>query len=55
MAYTDMESVVEAVKATGVHINETEDVEFSLAVYMHPYPSDVLSVWVYVASLVKRR
>lgn len=55
MAYTDMEAVTEAVKATGVHCNETEGVEFAVAVYIHPYPNDVLSVWIYVASLVKRR
>lgn len=55
MAYTDMEAVTEAVKATGVHCNETDGVEFAVAVYIHPYPNDVLSVWIYVASLVKRR
>lgn len=55
MAYTDMEAVTEAVKATGVHCNESENVEFAVAVYIHPYPNDVLSVWIYVASLIKRR
>lgn len=55
MAYTELEPLVEAVFATGVHRNETNDVEFALAVHIHPYPSSVLSVWVYVASLVRKR
>ena len=55
MAYTDLEPLIEAVYATGVHINETDDVEFALAVYVHPYPCSVLSVWVYVASLIRKR
>lgn len=55
MAFTRLDSVTEAVKATGVHCNETEGVEFALAVYIHPYPNNILSVWVYVASVVRRR
>lgn len=55
MPYTDMNAVVEAVKATGVHCNESDEVEFALSVYIHPYPNDVLSVWIYVASLIRRR
>ncbi|CAM1295274.1 CC2D2A (predicted) [Pycnogonum litorale] len=50
--YTDVESIVEAVYSTGVHLNKSDNVEFALAVYVHPYPCGVLSVWVYVASLV---
>ncbi|XP_033609176.1 coiled-coil and C2 domain-containing protein 2A isoform X2 [Cryptotermes secundus] len=55
LPYTNMEAITEAMKATGVHYNESPDVEFALAVYVHPFPNNVLSVWVYVASLVKRR
>ncbi|RZF33113.1 hypothetical protein LSTR_LSTR011823 [Laodelphax striatellus] len=54
-AYTKIEDIEEAVKGTGVHCYESLDVEFALAVYVHPYPCDILSVWVYVASLVRRR
>ncbi|XP_069688134.1 coiled-coil and C2 domain-containing protein 2A [Periplaneta americana] len=53
--YTNMEAITEAMRATGVHYNENPDVEFALAVYIHPFPNNVLSVWVYVASLIKRR
>ncbi|XP_021920038.1 coiled-coil and C2 domain-containing protein 2A isoform X3 [Zootermopsis nevadensis] len=55
LPYTNMEAITEAMKATGVHYNESPDVEFALAVYIHPFPNNVLSVWVYVASLIKRR
>ncbi|XP_014666562.1 PREDICTED: coiled-coil and C2 domain-containing protein 2A-like [Priapulus caudatus] len=55
MAYTDIAAVVQQVAATRVHAVETSDVEFALAVYIHAYPGNVLSVWVYVGSLVRRR
>lgn len=55
MPFTDIASVTEEVFSTGVHAHESSDVEFALAVYMHPYPNNVLSVWVYVASLVRMR
>lgn len=53
--FTNIQAIIEAVKSTGVHINESPDVEFALAVYVHPYPNDVLSVWVYAVSLIARR
>ncbi|XP_077440044.1 coiled-coil and C2 domain-containing protein 2A isoform X2 [Vanacampus margaritifer] len=53
MAFSEMGPVVEAVYSTGVHTIQTANVEFSLAVYVHPYPNNVLSVWVYLASLVR--
>ena len=55
MPYTEMAPLVEAVYATGVHNNETNDVEFAVAVHIHPYPNSILSVWIYVASLVRKR
>nr|CAD7430292.1 unnamed protein product [Timema monikensis] len=43
MSYTNMEAVTEAMRATGVHYNENPGVEFALAVYIHPFPNNVLS------------
>ncbi|XP_076317683.1 coiled-coil and C2 domain-containing protein 2A-like isoform X2 [Tachypleus tridentatus] len=54
MPYTDIENVVEAVFATGIHQIEDKDVEFALAVHIHPYPCTVLAVWVYLAVLKRR-
>ncbi|XP_077464402.1 coiled-coil and C2 domain-containing protein 2A isoform X2 [Stigmatopora argus] len=53
MPFSEMGPVVEAVHSTGVHTIQTPNVEFALAVYVHPYPNNVLSVWVYLASLVR--
>lgn len=54
MPYTDMKSVIERVRSTGVHLTESPDTEFALAVHIHAYPSNVLSVWVYIASLSRK-
>ncbi|XP_062871722.1 coiled-coil and C2 domain-containing protein 2A [Trichomycterus rosablanca] len=51
--FSEIRPIVEAVYSTGVHKVEAPNVEFALAVYVHPYPSNVLSVWVYMASLVR--
>jgi coiled-coil and C2 domain-containing protein 2A len=55
MAYSTSAELVEAVMATGVYLNDSADIEFAVAVYVHPFPSNILSVWVYVASLTRRR
>ncbi len=54
-AFTDVETLVEALASTGVHLNREPGVEFALAVYVEAYPNTVMSVWVYVASMVRRR
>ena len=54
-SYSDLDSITDAVKATGVHLDRDPKVEFSLAVHVEPYPGSVMSVWVYVASIVRRR
>ena len=39
---------------SGVWENRDPGVEFGLAVHVEPYPGSAMSVWIYVASLVKR-
>lgn len=53
LPFSEIRSIVDAVHSTGVHNVQTPSVEFALAVYVHPYPNNVLSVWVYLASLVR--
>ncbi|XP_012509935.1 PREDICTED: protein CC2D2B [Propithecus coquereli] len=53
MPYTDLQSVIDAVYQTGIHSSEFPQAEFALAVYIHSYPSNILSVWVYLASLAR--
>ncbi|XP_067894068.1 coiled-coil and C2 domain-containing protein 2A isoform X2 [Heterodontus francisci] len=55
MSFSELRPIIEAVHSTGVHNTEVPHVEFALAVYVHPYPNNVLSVWIYVASLVRNR
>ncbi|KAG7277509.1 hypothetical protein CRUP_030671 [Coryphaenoides rupestris] len=55
LPFSELRPVIEAVYSTGVHSVEASKVEFALAVYVHPYPNNVLSVWVYLASLLRTR
>ncbi|XP_054437259.1 protein CC2D2B isoform X2 [Pteronotus mesoamericanus] len=55
MPYTDIQSVIDAVYHTGIHSSEFPQTEFALAVYIHPYPNNILSVWVYLASLTRQQ
>ncbi|CAM9133752.1 unnamed protein product [Ectocarpus sp. 12 AP-2014] len=49
--FVDVDSVVQTVRATGIHEARHPDVQFALAVQAFPYPHNVLSVWVYIASI----
>lgn len=53
LPFSEIRPIIDAVHSTGVHDVQTPNVEFALAVYVHPYPNNVLSVWVYLASLVR--
>ncbi|XP_034264769.1 coiled-coil and C2 domain-containing protein 2A isoform X5 [Pantherophis guttatus] len=55
LPFSDVASIVEAAYSTGVHKTEIPNTEFALAVYVHAYPKHILSVWIYVASLVCNR
>ncbi|KAM6150477.1 coiled-coil and C2 domain-containing protein 2A isoform 1-T1 [Erethizon dorsatum] len=55
VSYSEVKPLIEAVYSTGVHNIDVPNVEFALAVYIHPYPKNVLSVWIYVASLIRNR
>ena len=51
MTYTTPEVLIDAIENTNIHWNEHPDAQFALGVYIHPYPNDILSVWVYFCSL----
>ncbi|XP_074490630.1 coiled-coil and C2 domain-containing protein 2A isoform X1 [Sebastes fasciatus] len=53
MPFSEIRPIIEAVHSTGVHNVQASNVEFALAVYVHSYPNNILSVWVYLASLVR--
>ncbi|XP_068174546.1 coiled-coil and C2 domain-containing protein 2A isoform X2 [Antennarius striatus] len=53
LPFSEIRPIIEAVHSTGVHLVQASNVEFALAVYVHPYPNNVLSVWLYLASLMR--
>lgn len=52
--FVDVDHLVQMVKATGIHEARHPEVQFALAVQVFAYPHNVLSVWVYVASITPR-
>lgn len=54
MRFTTVDEVLSAVLASGMHLVDSNDVEFSLAVHCHAYPNSVLAVWVYMVVLSGR-
>uniref|UniRef100_A0A4X2JVU1 Coiled-coil and C2 domain containing 2B n=1 Tax=Vombatus ursinus TaxID=29139 RepID=A0A4X2JVU1_VOMUR len=55
LPYTDLQSITNAVYQTGIHSSEFPQTEFALAVYIHAYPNNILSIWIYLASLVRHQ
>ncbi|XP_054738715.1 coiled-coil and C2 domain-containing protein 2A [Anastrepha obliqua] len=54
-AYTNLTSISERIKSTGIHLNTDKRVEFCLATHIHIYPNNVLSVWIFLISLIPNR
>ncbi|CAM9149740.1 unnamed protein product, partial [Hapterophycus canaliculatus] len=52
--FVDVDRVVQMVRATGIHEARHPEVQFALAVQAFAYPHNVLSVWVYIASITPR-
>ncbi|KAJ3340876.1 Coiled-coil and C2 domain-containing protein 2A [Gonapodya sp. JEL0774] len=52
--WADVKSVVDAVWNTGCWEFDEEGVEFAMAVHCAGYPGGVVSVWVFVASVLRR-
>ncbi|KAL4719176.1 hypothetical protein ACJJTC_017600 [Scirpophaga incertulas] len=55
MSYANAKSVVAAVKSTGLHVNDDSNVEYGLAVELYTYPNNVLSVWIFFASITRMK
>lgn len=53
--YTSIKQISNYIRATRIHTYENPSTELSLGVYVHPYPNYVLVVWLYFATLVRRR
>ncbi|XP_065358269.1 coiled-coil and C2 domain-containing protein 2A [Calliphora vicina] len=51
-SYTNLNQISERIKTTGLHLNTNKNVEYSLAVHIHPYPNNILSVWLFLITIV---
>ena len=54
MPYTNLQSIVDAVYSTKIFEHPINEIEFALAVHVHPYPNNILAVWIYLANLSKK-
>ena len=52
--FTDVQSVIKMVKSCDFHENPLNGVKFAISVRCIGYPNDIISVWVYVATLEPR-
>ena len=51
MAYTEMRPLVSRVEDTNIFKADAPGIQFVLTAYVHAYPNNVCSVWIYVALL----
>lgn len=52
--YTNLSSIVTEVKNTGIHLNLDNKVEFAVSVHVREYANNVLSVWIFLLSLISK-
>ena len=52
--FADVKTISYAVKDTGLHLNENPTVKFAVTVKCFAYSCGVISVWVYVAALIRK-
>lgn len=52
--YSNLSSIVTEIKNTGIHLNLDNKVEFAANVYVKEYANNVLSIWIFLMSLIPR-
>ena len=52
--YANILHIVTSIERTGLHLTEDRRVEFGLAVFVYPYPNDVVSVWVFLVTMIPK-
>ena len=55
MSFTDMQPLVDKILNTNIWQSDGPGMQFVLATYVHAYPNNICSVWVYIASLEDMR
>ncbi|KAH8314556.1 hypothetical protein KR059_012669 [Drosophila kikkawai] len=51
-AYTNLAAISERIRTTCIHYNNDASVEFCVAVHLHAHVNDVISVWLFLMSMV---
>lgn len=51
-AYTNLAAISERIRTSCIHYNHDASVEFCVAVHLHAHANDVLSVWLFLLSMV---
>ncbi|CAF4464452.1 unnamed protein product [Rotaria sp. Silwood2] len=54
MPYTTVQAIVDTVYSTNIFKHATNEIKFALAVHVHPYPNNILAVWIYIAHLTPK-
>ena len=49
--WTEVQPLLDKLKNTNIWMSDGPKIQFVLAAYVHAYPNNIFSVWVYVASL----
>lgn len=52
--YTNLSSIVTEIKNTGIHLNLDNKVEFASSVFIKEYANNVLSVWIFLVTLIPK-
>jgi coiled-coil and C2 domain-containing protein 2A len=50
-----LKPLIEKLRNTNLWISDSPKIQFALSAYVHPYPNNLASVWVYVAALHDQR
>lgn len=53
LPYTSVSSIVTKVLSFDIYNETVQKTEFGVSVYVHPYPSNVLSVWVFIGHILQ--
>ncbi|XP_045767085.1 protein CC2D2B isoform X2 [Maniola jurtina] len=53
MPYLNSKLIISKIKSTAIHVNDDPNVEFGLGIEVYAYPNNVLSVWVFLASIIR--
>ena len=53
--YIGIKEILDVIHSTRFYDINANDVEFAIAVHINPFPGCVMSVWIYIASLIKKR